>query len=251
MSWTINIPLRIPVTKRKKFSLNLNQYRNAHYHTLDKAKKNFKKIVTPQIRELPVFERCTLKYVLYPRTRQLCDISNLCSIADKFFADALVELNKIEDDNYKNVPKVIFEFGEIDRKNPRIEVTIIGEDSALPVNQERKDEVKMRFVMTQADLEKAVRSHVENLITIKEGTRLQVSMEGDIVNVDLVMGEAPSEPVKTVPKLRKVADNEQPAQKAPSKPVETPKAAAAPSTPSQDGSPSKSLFAKLQKPVNN
>jgi hypothetical protein len=43
---------------------------------------------------------------------------------DKFFADALVELGKLPDDNYLHVPEINFRMGAIDSSNPRVEIFI-------------------------------------------------------------------------------------------------------------------------------
>jgi len=116
-------PLSVPQTKTKNFILNLNVYRNAHFHVLNKAKINYKAIMLEQIIKLnPINEPMCITYTLYPK--RLCDISNILTVHDKFFCDALTELNKIPDDNYKYVPKVFFEFGEVDKVNPRVEISI-------------------------------------------------------------------------------------------------------------------------------
>lgn len=125
--WTIDLPLRIPVSKSSEFAVNLNQYRNAHYQILDKAKKNFTALAVEQIKklEIPKLGKCALEYRLYPRTLQLCDVNNICSIADKFFSDSLVEAGVLEDDNYKFISDSRFLFGHVDRQNPRVSVTIL------------------------------------------------------------------------------------------------------------------------------
>ncbi len=57
---------------------------------------------------------------LYPPDKRLFDISNRAET----LLDLLVDAGIIKDDNYKIVPKLISEFGEIDRENPRAEVII-------------------------------------------------------------------------------------------------------------------------------
>ena len=52
----INLPYSIPVGKKdNKFYVNLNQYRNAHYHTLNSAKITFKELISDQVKQLPKF----------------------------------------------------------------------------------------------------------------------------------------------------------------------------------------------------
>lgn len=117
-------PLRVHKSKNKLFSLNLNAYRNENRFALDNAKVNFKKVMEEQISELPEFTKVHITYVFYPGTKHLSDIGNTCSIVDKFFADALVELGKLPDDNYLYIPELVFRFGAVDQKNPRVEIFI-------------------------------------------------------------------------------------------------------------------------------
>ena len=117
-------PLRVSKSKSKMFSLNLNGYRNEHQHGLNNAKAEFKRVMTEQIQALPVFKVISLTYVFYPKTKHLSDLGNICSVVDKFFADALVELGKLPDDNYLHVPEINFRMGAIDSSNPRVEIII-------------------------------------------------------------------------------------------------------------------------------
>ena len=65
-----------------------------------------------------------ITYTIYPKTRRLFDVANVGSVIDKFFSDCLVELGKLEDDNYKWIPKIVYQFGEVDKAYPRCEITI-------------------------------------------------------------------------------------------------------------------------------
>lgn len=118
-------PLRIYQTSKKDFILNLNPYRNAHFRTLNSMKKRYKELMAKQILMLPSFKKVKLVYTLYPKDRRKCDVSNICSIHDKFFSDALVEYGKIEDDNYLYIPEIDYRFGGLDKENPRVEIKII------------------------------------------------------------------------------------------------------------------------------
>jgi len=110
--------------KEKRFYVNLNIYRNAHHFTLNSAKVTFKEIVQDQIDRLPLLNRIKLHYRVFAPSNRKIDTMNVGSIADKFFCDALVESKKIIDDNYDFVVYNGFEFGGIDKENPRVEVTI-------------------------------------------------------------------------------------------------------------------------------
>lgn len=127
-------PLFVMQTKTKKFYLNLNAYRNTHFQVLNKAKIEYKKIIRNQLIDLPEFSAVALRYTLYPKTKRLCDLDNILSIHAKFFQDALVELSKIEEDSYIFIPQSIYQFGNIDKLNPRVEIEI------LPIIKETKND---------------------------------------------------------------------------------------------------------------
>lgn len=122
----IDLPLEIKIG-RKNFSLNLNFYRNAHYQTLNRMKVEFGNIVSPKLKDLPSFNSLSLTYILYPKTKRLCDVSNVCSIVDKFFCDVLVNQNKLPDDNYQYLKHIEYKFGEVDKENPRVVVKLSGD----------------------------------------------------------------------------------------------------------------------------
>ena len=65
----------------------------------------------------------TTYYIYYPNKRKF-DLDNVGSVTAKFFQDALVEFDKLPDDNYDYVKEVMFKFGGIDKDNPRVEVEI-------------------------------------------------------------------------------------------------------------------------------
>ncbi len=122
--FTLSLPISVPVSKAKSFSLNMNQYRNAHYHTLNKAKQTFHDMVIPSLKSLPVLTKISLIYTLFPPSKRELDVANICSIVDKFFSDTLVSSGRITDDNFKVLPNITYRFGSIDKTNPRVEVTI-------------------------------------------------------------------------------------------------------------------------------
>lgn len=122
----VDLPIGIKIG-RKNYALNLNIYRNAHYQTLNKMKVEFSKVIEPELMKLPSFKSIDLTYTLYPKTKRLCDIANVCSIVDKFFCDTLVNIGKLPDDNYEYLKNITYTFGSIDKDNPRVTVKISGE----------------------------------------------------------------------------------------------------------------------------
>ena len=117
-------PLRIKCNKSTYKSLNINTYRNIHHFTNNMMKKNYKFKMMEQINKLPKLNKIEVTYTLYPKTKRLCDVSNICCIVDKFFMDALIDLGKLEDDNYLFLPKITYLFGEVDKENPRCLIEI-------------------------------------------------------------------------------------------------------------------------------
>ena len=122
--WCVEAPIAVPVSKKKKFHLNLNQYRNAHHQTLNKAKIAFAEIMKERLTDVPFNDQIRISYVLFAGTNQLCDVANVCSIVDKFFSDCLSAEGKIPDDNRKHVPLVAYGWGGVDPGNGRVEIII-------------------------------------------------------------------------------------------------------------------------------
>ena len=123
-SYKIIAPLRVKQTKLKMYTLNLNTYRNTHFQVLNKVKKEYKAAITDQLKDKPHFHNVKIRYVLYVKTNRLCDISNVLSIHDKFFCDALVELDKLPEDNYQHLQDVQYCYGGKDKDNPRVEILV-------------------------------------------------------------------------------------------------------------------------------
>jgi hypothetical protein len=122
--WTIVLPTAVAVSKKKSFTINLNVYRNAHFQVLDKAKKEFKRVVKPLLKSVPRLEQCSLEYTYYHGKGKESDTNNVCAVADKFFCDTLVSAGVLLDDGPKYVRVTTFLPGGRDRDDPRIEVTI-------------------------------------------------------------------------------------------------------------------------------
>lgn len=116
------------MSKKKKFILNQNNYRNAHHRVLSTAKKNY----TDYVRALGL--KCDIgktitnpihcHYKYFPKTNRKYDSMNVISIHDKFLMDALIGCGVIVDDNYRHVLWPTFEPCAPDRDNPRMEVVL-------------------------------------------------------------------------------------------------------------------------------
>ena len=120
-----NIPLDVPVSKRKKISLNLNVYRNLHYQISNKAKREMKLIIKNCCKDGCI--SCTpvcLIYTIYRKTNRRADIMNIGSVLDKFVSDALVEIGLLPDDNTDIIKKVTIIDGGVDKNNPHARLEI-------------------------------------------------------------------------------------------------------------------------------
>ena len=193
MSWTITLPWKIPISKSKDFPINLNYYRNACFQELNKAKINFKGFVSPLLGSVLCMESCSLHYVIFPSSKRECDISNVCSIADKFFSDTLVSSGKITDDNFKVIPNISFSYGQVDPLNPRIEVTITPIGKTLN-SLEPKDK-DMQIILSQEEITEAITAYVGKQLTVAENFAISVALtsarnEGVSATVNLVPVEA-------------------------------------------------------------
>lgn len=121
----LTLPLEVYYSKNKKFILNLNNYRNAHYRILSISKKIYTEDLLEKIKDLPKFsDVVSLEYVYYAKSKRRLDVSNPCSIIDKFTCDALVKAEIIKDDSSKQIKKVVYRFGGVDKDNPRCVLTI-------------------------------------------------------------------------------------------------------------------------------
>lgn len=128
-TYVLTSPIKIQYGRDKKgkakvFSLNLNQYRNTNWFILNKVKQLYGEIMSEPVKQLPSFNKIEIRYVLFLGSKRLTDVSNVCSIVDKFFCDVLTTHGKIIDDNHTILPKVSYEFGGIDSSNPRVEIHI-------------------------------------------------------------------------------------------------------------------------------
>ena len=121
----IDLPLEVHYSKKKKFILNLNNYRNAHYRVLSISKSLYSDNLVPRLKDFDRFtEPVSLTYTYYARSNRRLDISNPCSIIDKFACDALVKAEILEDDSFKQIKEVVYKFGGVEKDNPRCELVI-------------------------------------------------------------------------------------------------------------------------------
>lgn len=204
MQWQVHLPIKVKLAAKNYFYLNLNQYRNAHYHTLNKAKILFAGNVLPLLQNIPPLIKCSLQYTYYAPSKREVDVSNVCSIVDKFFSDTFVEAGKLIDDNYKYLDEVTYLFGGIDPQNPRVTVTIT-----------QKDIFPMKIIITQADLQQALVNHISQFGLDVEPSQISVDLPEIEIELNPVdQSESSTEAGNTAPKRKRRSSAEIAAEKA-------------------------------------
>jgi Holliday junction resolvase RusA-like endonuclease len=124
----IVVPLFVRIAKSekgKKYYLNLNYYRNWHYQQSNAIKQKFcenmETLLVPLVFQTPI----ELTFTLYKSSKRNIDRSNILSIVEKFFCDALVHCGCIKDDNDQYISKTHYQTGGVDKENPRVEIEIV------------------------------------------------------------------------------------------------------------------------------
>ena len=212
MKLVLPLYLSVGKGKPKKLPLNLNHYRNAHFHVLNSMKVQFKQAISSQLTFPKLVEPVKISYVLYPPTHRELDISNILCIVDKYFCDALVEAGLLEDDNFNHLPQVEFRFGAVDKENPRAEAFI------QPLS--KSSENSMQITINQTQIEKAILDFMHKRINIKEGTEVRIEMkatrgaEGFSANIEIIDDLASHEAMLEQEKARQSTVREEKLDKA-------------------------------------
>lgn len=180
-SYSVRIPTYVLVSKKNRKAVNLNIYRNLHYHHLDTQKKNFADEVKPLLRDKPRADKVWIHYEIFaPRGGRL-DTMNVGSIADKYFSDTLVEAGKLPDDNYDHIVLSTFSFGG---------VCPMDGHAIATVNILKEESLPMRVLLDQDDIQNALDAFVKTMnLPGATGVELSVNDDGDI-EAEVLMGDA-------------------------------------------------------------
>lgn len=121
------MPLYIEIGKRKHH-INLNNYRNWHYQLSNNIKKEYKSVVTNKLRRFDgiKFDTIEIEFTMHRGDTRKVDRSNVLSIHEKFFCDALVELGFLPDDNDNYILKTTYITGDVRKLTPGIAIKIIN-----------------------------------------------------------------------------------------------------------------------------
>ena len=117
---------------RKRFYFSLNNYRNAHYQTLNKAKKAYSEIVMILVLEAgkKTFDCAQVSFTYHPSTRRKWDLDNIDSVTRKFVLDALVHCGVLKDDDSSYIHDLSAKVGGI-RKTACVDVIIREEEAQI------------------------------------------------------------------------------------------------------------------------
>lgn len=121
------IPLWVRIAKSekgKKYYLNLNYYRNWHFNQSNSIKRKFCENMGCFLTGVKFALPIEISFKLYKSSRRHIDRSNILSIAEKFFCDALVQYGCIPDDSDEYIAATNYKTGGIDKENPRIEIEV-------------------------------------------------------------------------------------------------------------------------------
>ena len=129
----ISLPLYVMIPRKtkadKKFILNLNVMRTAHFRTIASAKVLYHEyvreaVLTCKDRDRYGTDKVRVSYTLFPASKRRIDIQNVCPVVAKFTEDSLVALGVLDDDNSDIITEVSYRFGGVDKDNPRCELEI-------------------------------------------------------------------------------------------------------------------------------
>lgn len=165
----INLPISVPVTKKKDRGLNLNYYRNDHFQLLNNMKIKFEEIVTPLLINVPKLKYTKLRYTLFYGSKHKVDLSNICCIVDKFFCDTIVNNGILEDDNIDFINQSIYDWGGVDKNNPRVEVTFY--------DYKELEEQPMQIILTEEEIKSALNSYIFHQLTIKPNQKIDITFD--------------------------------------------------------------------------
>lgn len=169
--YTVRLPMYVHVSKATKKPLNLNTYRNLHHFSSNKQKQNFDAMMRDDIRKLPRMDKVRIMYYVHPKRRGDFDVANVLSIVDKFFCDSLVKCGILEDDNYKIVPGVAYEFGGFDQHEAHVTAIITDFSPSLMKGQ------PMRVLLDQEDIQTALDTYITDQMNIPGATGVVLGIE--------------------------------------------------------------------------
>jgi hypothetical protein len=102
----------------------MNELRNSHYHMQNNIKSWFTDYfmgIFLKEKPVPIVGPYEVAYV-YHYKNSASDLGNVCSLADKYFCDAIQLAGVVVDDNVDYCKQITFLVGTKDVENPRVEI---------------------------------------------------------------------------------------------------------------------------------
>lgn len=108
----------------RKVSCNLNEYRNLHYQTNNKAKQIFKEMMFNQLCGVRFTPPVKISFQLFKPSRRRSDKANFLSVVEKYFCDALVDTGCLPDDSDDYILSQEYLPTVYDKGNGRVEIIV-------------------------------------------------------------------------------------------------------------------------------
>lgn len=120
----ITLPIYWSQSGSKTVLVSMNAYRNWHFHTSNKFKRDFHELVGNQLDGLtPIQGQFRLSISIYYKNPN-CDGANIAALIEKVVLDALQEYNIIVNDNVNYHLGSTWSIVGQDKTNPRCIITI-------------------------------------------------------------------------------------------------------------------------------
>lgn len=187
----VRLPTFVLTSKKVRKALNLNVYRNLHYHSLNNQKQNFHEEVKKLLGKIPRANKVWVHYQIFAPTNGRLDTMNVGSIVDKYFSDTLVEAKVIPDDNYEHMVFNSFCFGGVRKMDGHAIATIYILEEEKP----------MRVLLDQNDIQEALESFVKTM-GLEGASGVKLSVNGDDIEAEVTFGETTPEVEQPNPKRK-------------------------------------------------
>lgn len=102
----------------------MNTYRNLHHRISNDAKILYKELLREQLQDLIIKTPVEVTYKVFKKTNRKLDKLNVVSVVGKFLMDAIVNYGCLPDDNDDYIKTETILPTELDKINPRVEITI-------------------------------------------------------------------------------------------------------------------------------
>lgn len=102
----------------------MNTYRNLHHRISNDAKILYKELLKDQLQNLIIKTPVEVTYKVFKKTNRKLDKMNVASVVSKFLLDSITDYGCWIDDNDDYVKTETILPTELDRINPRVEITI-------------------------------------------------------------------------------------------------------------------------------